>query len=273
MPPRAREKDYAKIARSKITFPSEMQRLPKILVYARNKAGKTTFTTSVGRDNVIIADPEIGTIAMKSKNPHVWPITQWEDLDDFYQFCRLDLPCEKCDPHHKFTWASLDGMTRISNMALRFVMKLAEERNLDRTPGIVDRRDYYKSGELVKNLLINFHNLNKGVIYTAQERQVEAVDDDEDEDAENSPSAFVPDVPRGIRGHLNSLVDVIGRLYVVKADVKGEMKAQRRLWVGESVRYDTGYRSEYTLPDMIKYPTVPKLIRLMETGSATRKDA
>jgi hypothetical protein len=149
------------------------------------------------------------------------------------------------------------------------VMKVQEERSLTRIPGFVEQRDYGKSGELMKDMLVRFHNLPMGIIFTAQERQVEAADSEEDEDMENLPSAYVPDLPKGVRGAANAIVDVIGRIYVAKND---EEKPERRLWLGESARYDTGYRSEFVLPDYIRNPTVPKLVRLMRTGStATRK--
>jgi hypothetical protein len=82
---------------------------------------------------------------------------------------------------------------------------------------------------------------------------------------------YIPDLPKGVRSYVNSLVDVIGRLYVAKIDSpkNPELKiAQRRLWIGESLKYDTGYRSDYTLPDMIKMPSIPKLVALMDTGKA-----
>src|SRR5882672_438834 len=268
---RAKEKDYAAIASRKIFFPSEKVVLPKILVYARNKQGKTTFSTSAGRMTTLIADPEHGTARMKTKDPHEWPISRWVDMEDYYQFCRAGLPCPRCKPEHDFTWAGIDGMSRISHMALRHVMKQQEERDLTRIPGMVQLKDYGKAGELVKEMLTNFHNLNMGVIYTAQERQVAALDSEEDDESEDSESMYVPDLPKGIRGMTNSLVDVIGRLYVVRTMVKGDEKPQRRLWLGESIKYDTGYRSEYVLPDFLKYPTIPKLIRLMETGKSTKE--
>lgn len=270
MATRAAEKDYAAIAARRIIFPSQQTPLPKILAYGANKKGKTTFTTSVGRENIIIADPERGTARMKIKDPHVWPIGNWADMDDFYQYCRSGLPCPHCKPRHNFTWAGIDGLTRISNMSLRHVMRIQEERSLDRQPGMVQRQDYGKAGELVKEMLTNFHNLNMGVVYTSQERQIASNDSEEDEDSEDVESMFVPDLPKGVRSMVNSLVDVIGRLYVVKAVVKGEEKAQRRLWLGESTKYDTGYRSDYSLPDYVKYPSIPKLLRLIETGSAAK---
>ena len=102
-------------------------------------------------------------------------------------------------------------------------------------------------------------------VFTAQERQDGAYDDSDDADSEEASIAYIPDLPRGVRGVANSLVDVIGRLYVVKSD---SGKAERRLWIGESVKYDTGYRSDFVLPETLRNPTVPKLVRLIRTGKA-----
>ena len=251
-------KDYNAIARQRISRPSEQKRYPRFLVYSRNKKGKTTFAISAGVDRTIVADPEHGTDEMKSKNPHVWHIERWEDLDDFYNFLKYG--------KHEYQWVVIDGLTKMSNMALKYVMKLQEEKSLDRIPGMVQQRDYGKSGELMKDLLTRFHNLPMGIIFTAQERMEESNDSEEDEDVEDSGAAFVADMPKGVRGYANSIVDVIGRLYVVKTE---EGKAERRLWIGESLKYDTGYRSDFALPDYVRAPTIPKLVRLMRTGSAT----
>lgn len=257
------KKDYAAIAAKHIIRPGEVKSRPRILVYSRNKKGKTTFSLSAGVENTLVLDPEAGTKEMKQKNPHVWPIDKWEDIDDAYEFLRHG--------DHEYTWVSVDGLTKMANMSLKYVMRQQEEKSLTRIPGFVEQRDYGKSGELIKDLLTRFHNLPMGVVFTAQERQVDAYDSEEDEDMENLPSAYVPDLPKGVRGAANSIVDVIGRLYVVRDDTVDPPKPERRLWVAESVRYDTGYRSDFVLPDYIRKPTLPKLVRLMRTGSATAK--
>lgn len=256
-----KSKDYAAIAKKKLTKPSKASRKPKLHIYGGHKKGKTTFCMSAGIGNVVILDPEHGTDPFKKKDPDVWHVGEWAEVDEFYQWVRTG--------DHNFEWIALDGLTKLSAMALRYVMKVAEERNLDRQPGMVDRRDYGKAGELMRQMLTNFHNLPYGVIYTSHERMIEAdFDSEDDEDAEDAAAMFVPDLPKGVRGMVNTLVDVIGRIYVVNVEVKGETKKQRRLWIGESVKYDTGYRSDYApLPDMVKVPTVPKLVRLLETGS------
>lgn len=249
-------KDYDAIARQRITRPSTIKRFPKFLIYSRNKKGKSTFGLSAGVEKTLVLDPEHGTDEMRSKDPNVWHIERWEDIDDAYNFLRYS--------KHEYQWVSVDGLTKLSNMSLKYVMKLQEEKSLDRIPGLVQQRDYGKSGELMKDMLTRFHSLPMGVIFTSQERMEEGNDSEEDEDAEGGGAAFVPDIPKGVRGYANSIVDIIGRLYVVKNDAG---KSERRLWIGESIKYDTGYRSDFALPDYVKNPTVPKLVRLVRTGS------
>jgi len=274
MAPTKGKKDYAAIAKRKITTPQDLKdkRLPRILVYGRNKKGKTRFAMSA--PDVLILDPEHGTDEMVKLNPHVWHIDSWEELDDAYKFLKMG--------DHPYRWVCLDGMTKIHNMALRWVMNLMEEQDLDRKPGLVQQRDYGRAGEMTKGLMWNFHNLPMGVIFTAQERMEvpQMVMEDDDEDVEEASASYVPDLPKGARSTLNSIVSVIGRIYTVKVDVPvrnkqtGEMeekkKVQRRLWLEPHPAYDTGYRSDYELPPFIKNPTVPKLVQLMREGKVTK---
>lgn len=248
-------KDYNAIAKQRITRPADQHRFPKLMVYARNKKGKTTLSLSAGVEQTLVLDPEMGTDEMKTKNPHVWKIERWQDLDDAYNFLRFGT--------HDYKWASVDGLTKFSNMSLKYVMKMQEEKSLDRIPGFVQKQDYGKAGELMKDLLTRFHSLPMGVVFTAQERMEDPNQSEEDDDIEGGQPMFVPDLPKGVRNYANSIVDVIGRLYVVKTDGKSE----RRLWIGESQKYDTGYRSDFVLPDYVKSPTIPRLVRLLRTGS------
>lgn len=272
----ATRKNYAEIAAGAIYRPADeispaTKRKPKILAYSKNKKGKSTLAASAG-DRVLFADPEWGASKMKSKNPHIWPISQWADMDDFYKFLRMGGKCPRkgCESGegHPFEWAAIDGMTKLSNMALKHVMRVQEERDLDRVVGMVQQRDYGRAGELMKDMMHQFHNMDLGVIYTAQERQDAPFTGDEDEESEVATASYVPDLPKGVRGQLTSVVDVIGRLYVVKVEGRdGVVKPQRRLWIGPSLQYDTGYRSDYQLPDMVKVPTIPKLVKLMAEGT------
>jgi hypothetical protein len=267
-------KDYAAIARANIRKPSQSERGPRVLVYGRNKKGKTRFCTSVGVGKILIIDPEDGTKHETKIDPDVWPVTSWDDINDIYMFLKTG--------KHSYEWVALDGLTRITNMALRWVMNQEEERNLERKPNQVGKQDYGKSGEMVKGMLHNFDSLRSmGLIITTQERmrEVEA-SGEEDDDVGAVSHVFVPDLPAGVRSSVNSIVDVIARIYTVRGEFPRQFKKRgsdevitkmvegvhRRLWLGNHNSYDTGYRSEYVLPDFISEPTLPKLIQLMKEG-------
>lgn len=260
-------KDYAAIAAAHISKPSQSTRLPKWLVYSRSKKGKTTFGISAGIDITLVLDPEDGTDEMKKKDPNRWKLNKWEDIDDAYNYLRLG--------KHPYKWITVDGLTKFQNMALKYVMHLEEENSLTRIPGMVQQRDYGKAGELMKDLMMKFHNLPYGVVYTAQERQVDGGEWEEDEDIESAPSMYVSDLPKGVKNHINALVDGIGRMYVVRVEIPSDdaelptqYKTERRLWLAQSEKYDTGFRSDYPLPDYLKNPTIPRLQRLIRTGTA-----
>jgi hypothetical protein len=249
--------DFEALAAKHITRPADKVRYPKFLIYGRNKKGKSTFALSGGIEKTLVLDPEDGTDEMRTSNPHVWKISSWEDIDDAVNFIKY--------AEHQYQWISVDGLTRYANMALKHVMKLQEEKSLDRIPGMVQLKDYGKAGELMKDFLTRLHNLPIGVIFTAQERMMESADSEEDEDAGGEDALFIPDLPKGVRSYVNSIVDVIGRIYVVKVD---EETYERRLWIGESLKYDTGYRSDHVLPQYLPKPTAIRLTRLIRTGSA-----
>lgn len=274
----AGKKDYAAIAAAKIHKPGQRRRMPRILVYSRNKKGKTRFCTTA--PNVLILDPETGTTEEKRSAPDVWPLDSWDDLNEAYQFIKSGGKSPITGEPYK--WVAIDGATRLSNMSLRWVMHQEEERNLERRPGQVGKQDYGRSGEMFKGVLHNFHALDTiGLIITAQERMIEVEElGEEDEDADSVTAMFVPDLPKGIRSACNSIVDVIGRIYTVRGTFPKQFKKRgtnevitkevegvhRRLWIGPHASYDTGYRSDFDLPDFLTTPTVPALIRAMREG-------
>lgn len=276
-------KDYAAIARAKITKPGT-GRMPRYLVYGRNKKGKTRFCATA--PDVLILDPEDGTVAETKLNPDVWPVSQWSDLDEVYNAIKGGFKSPKTNKPYQ--WVALDGMTRMLSMAIDFVSKQQAERDLTRQPNQVDQRTYGQANRMIESMLHNFHSLrNVGIILTAQERvvEIESMEDlGDDDDATPASYMYVPDLTKGARAPLNQIVDVIGRIYVVRGDFEQktrvrqgdktviktkEVNTQRRLFVGPHEMYDTGYRSGFTLPDFIKEPTVATLGRALREGKVT----
>lgn len=273
-------KDYVAIARAKIAT-AGTGRMPRYLVYGRNKKGKTRFAATA--PNVLIADPEDGTIAETKLNPDVWHVTEWADLDDIYHAVKSGIKSPKTNKPYE--WVALDGMTKMLSMAIDFVSRQQAERDLTRQPNQVDQRTYGQANRMVESMLHNFHSLRHiGLVFTAQERVVEIKDMEDlgdDDDASPAGYQYVPDLTKGARAPLNQVVDVIGRIYVVRGEFetkrrvmvdgkpmikKFQSKIQRRLFVAPHEMYDTGARTEYSLPDFIKEPTIASLTRALREG-------
>lgn len=274
-------KDYAAIARAKIANAGS-GRMPRYLIYGRNKKGKTRFCATA--PNVLIVDPEDGSIAETKLNPEVWNVTQWTELDEVYHFIKGGGKSPKTGEPYK--WVALDGMTRMLSMAKDYVMGQLMEKDLTKKPTDIDlRRVYGKANQLIEATLHNFHSLRGiGLIFTASERMIEIENlEDLGNDEEATPSGYmyVPDLSPGARSPLNQVVDLIGRIYVVRGEfeVKRRVKVgektvirttthttQRRLFVGPHEMYDTGYRSGFTLPDFLPEPTVASVGRALREG-------
>lgn len=245
--------------------------MPRLLVYGRNKKGKTHFCATA--PDVLILDPEDGTAKETGIDPAVWPITSWEDVVDAYHYLKSG--------DHTYKWVALDSFTKTYTILLHWLMRShSGEIDLEKVPQSVRIQSYGQANELVKGVLHNFHSLrNIGFIITCQERMVgvETVDDIDDDEATPISYQIVPDLPKGARAAVNQMVDLTGRLYVVQGDFERRVRQngrvevisetrQRRLWVGVDDRYETGYRSAHLLPDFLENPTVKSVVRAMNQG-------
>lgn len=235
------------------------------LIYGRNKKGKTHFCTTA--PNVLIIDPEDGTDGLIDAGPDVYSLTAWTQFDDLYKFLKYD--------KHPYEYIAFDGMSRFANMALRFAKsgaKGAGDLSLISSPGQSRIQDYGAAGELMKGLMYNFHSLDIGKIYTAQERSIDAVALEEDEESPTigpEDRVYVPDLPAGTKSAVNAIVDVIGRAYTIRKDHPQDLSKKvtsYRLWLAPTHNYDTGFRSEYRLPDYMINPSIDKLTNLIRTG-------
>jgi hypothetical protein len=262
-------KDYMALAKQRIRTPRSQaeagrQRMPRILLYSRNKKGKTRLASTA--PNVLILDAEDGTKYETKLNPKVWPVPDWQEINDAYHYLKAG--------EHPYQWVTLDGLPKIYNSALIYVGRRQEEKDLSRIPGMVQVQDYNKANQLMSGLLWNFHALSDlGLIITSQERMLEVVElGDADDDSEAVSHRFVADVPDGCRSTVNSIVDIIGRMYIVRGEfekkfrkpdgeiVTKKVNKQHRLWIGPHNLYDTGFRSEYDLPDFLPDPKISTIL-------------
>lgn len=264
----ARGPDYAAIAKTKIVTPGSEGRMPRLLVYGRNKKGKSTFGNSA--PNVLWVDPDDNPAPYSVDR---WPVTKWEDLDEIYSFLR--------GGKHGYQWVNLDGVTKMYFYGMRWTKRQHVEGSITKRPDQKKIQEYGKTNDIFETMLHNFHSLRDiGIVLSAQERMIPVTEMDnleDDEDHEPTSYQYAVSLPKGARAPLNAMVDLTGRIYVVRGDftrrvkVDGEWEEQeytkqRRLFIGVDDMYETGYRSNHVLPDVINDPTVTKVVRALRTG-------
>ena len=266
--------DYLAIARRKISRPKP--KLPSMVIYGRNKKGKTRLCASA--PDVLILDPEGGTSA---ETVDVWPIEHWEDLNEALQALKSGVKGTTGKPYQ---WVALDGCTRFASMALTFFQGKSDPKgSIGSKPAQRRIQDFGGAGELFKSMVLNFLTLPMGVIFTAQERMVEPQQSPQglpEEDSDGLSCFLVPDLPRGCRSTLNAAVDLIGRVYTTteektkrvkvngKIEIREYREIQRRLWIAPHEAYDTGYRTDLpNLPDYLTNTTVPLIVSTIRRSS------
>jgi len=204
-----------------------------MVVYSKNKVGKTRFACSSELKTLVIDCNERGTTSVrKYKNASKYRVQVWDDLDAIYWLLRSG--------EHDFEVVVIDTVTMLAIVCMKFVLKDDHDRDFNRDPKSPDQRSWGKLGEHLKDVIIKFRNLPMHVIFTAQEKRT----DSEDEDG-TITSEVHPELSPSPRSTLLSAVDIIGRMYVADTvDKKGKTVKERRMLLGSHPKYVAGNRFE-----------------------------
>lgn len=212
---------------------SEVDPYLKMVVYSRNKVGKTRFACSSGLKTLLIDCNEKGSASVrKQSNVIFYPMTRWEDLDPIYWYLR--------GGDHDFEVACIDTVTMLATLGMKWVLKDDVERDFNRDPLTPDKRSWGKLGEMMKDAIIRFRNLNMHIVFNAQEKTTNAEDDDGGMVTETHPE--LSPSPRSV---LLSSVGIIGRLYTREVETpEGKKKMERRMLLGSHPKFVSGNRYE-----------------------------
>ena len=142
-----------------------------LLVYGPSGVGKTVFGGS--HERVLFIAVEKGTVSAKrmGSKGKVWPVHEWNDLEAAYSWL-MDNPDE-------FEWVVLDSITEMQQMAIRDILKKANEENSSRDLDIPAIQDHQKWQNIYKRFISSFIDLPVNVLFTALVRT--AQDEDKEE--------------------------------------------------------------------------------------------
>lgn len=216
----------------------------KVLVYADNKVGKTTFAASAPKCIIVDVNEE-GTrsVAGKKTGAQYISVTEFMEIPEVYWWIKK---------HRKrYESVSLDTVTAMVHLAMKQALGERAKRSGE-TIQYPDQRAWGRVKELMMPQILNFRNLPLHVIFTAQEKRW--MDDDGDLEA------IVPDIQGASLGITMGAVGVVGHLSKVRPKKRADRtkKWPRRLLVGDHEVIKTGDR--VGLPRILTNATMADII-------------
>jgi phage nucleotide-binding protein len=203
----------------------------KMVVYGRNKQGKTVFACHSDLKTLLIDCNERGYASVRDRaNVTIYELQRWEDLDPIYWYLR--------GGKHEFQVVVIDTVTMLANICMKWVLKENADRDMTADVLTPDRRSWGKLGEAMKETIIRFRNLPMHVIFTAQEKMTTNEDDDG-----GTVQEIHPELSPSPRSTLLSAVDIIGRIYVKEVELENDKKRlERRMLLGAHTKFVSGNR-------------------------------
>lgn len=222
-----------------------------IVVYGRNKTGKTRFACDSTLKTLVIDCNERGTITVRKMAPRVqrFRIKRWEDADLIYWFL--------ASGQHDFDVIVVDTITMLATVCMNWVLKEQEDRDLTREKKTPDQRSWGKMGEHIIEFITKIRDLPYHTVFTAQEKETFT----EEEDG-SSTSLIHPELSPRPRSTLLSATSLIGRIYVAETvdEDTGKKIYERRMLIGPHSKYVTGGRFEDEMKRIERNPTLGKFL-------------
>ncbi len=266
----------ARIARLKkieanIVQVSKIKRQLHMLVWGRQKSGKTAFIAS-GPKPIILAC-EDGTETIKTypdvpifpvdRETGIYITARWKHASEFLYYLRYG--------DHDRKTVGVDTTTALLRMAVRFINKDEEIRDEFRAKGTTDQRTWGRVGSLLNEFMEDLaavcNERGMNLIWTAQERALG------EEQAVKAGSDFVPDLTPSVRSTILAQPSIITRT-IIEDDMEGDVEDTNLKYgmVFKHAEWPVGVR-ESILKGVKPFPpqafnvTVPKLVRRLKPRS------
>ncbi len=247
---------------------SEIVRNLNMLVWGRQKSGKTALIAS-GPKPIILACEDGTETIMTYPDVQVFPVdksgtyitARWKHAADFLYYLRYG--------DHDRKTVGVDTTTALLRMAVRFINKDEEIRDDFRAKGTTDQRTWGRVGallnEFMEDLTAVCNERGMHLIWTAQERALG------EEQATQAGSYFVPDLTPSVRSTILAQPSIIART-IIEDDMEGEIEDTKLKYgmVFKHAEWPVGVR-ESILKGVKPFPaqafnvTVPKLVRRLTT--------
>lgn len=189
----------------KIKLASEMPLYVKALIYGEPGAGKTYLACTAPNPLVLLTEYDVSKPTMRrvqldlKKEIAVWPITEWKDLEEAFEFLQSG--------EHDFQTVVLDSLTDLNRRLTRAVIDHAVERRPSHDPDVPEQGDWFRVSEKLRHMVRMFRDLPMHVVMTALVQDV------------RQEMLKIPLVqPKSLALELPGLFNLVGCLKAVEGD-------------------------------------------------------
>jgi hypothetical protein len=211
----------------------------RVVIYGRNKTGKTKFLGSGGA-GVLVVKLEEGTLSIRGSGASEYPkskdkVETWEEVEALYYYLKAQADAGTL----KYDILGFDTTTRMRQLILRHVV--LGSAAFDPTKDVMTPmlKDYGTAGQKMIYWLAAFSTLPMHQVWLVQEKSGGEGDD------EMSGYDIYPDLPTQVRNYVLGDADVIGRTFkkTVEDKTTGKPVTQFRIQFGPSENILTGDRT------------------------------
>lgn len=247
--PKPRRKKPTKAVNPRISKAGRKRNSARILIYGKNKTGKTTFLGTMG-DKMLVVNMEDGTASIRDSGADQWDVHSWQDVEDLYWYVKQGLE----DGDFPYTTLGWDTLTRLFDIVLRNIATGSDGFDPENDIMQPTIRDYGLATQRLKYWIAAFHALPINHVWLCQERSGMAEDTEDAYD-------IVPDLPQALRAYIVGDCDVVGRTFIRSVvDPKTNRQVPSfRLLVGPNEKAITGDRYKVLKP-VIANPKLPDIV-------------
>jgi phage nucleotide-binding protein len=225
----------------------------KIVVYGRNKQGKTWFAGSSELKTLMIDCNEKGQETLADRdNVFVYHLNSWAEENDLYWWIKT--------AKHDYEVIVVDTVSSLAQLCMKHVMReAAHDSSID--PAMPNKQHWGKVAQLMSTFLTDWRNLPYHVIFLAQERKW--IEENDEDGEEGVLIEVTPSLSKAPLQTLLSVVGTIGRIYVRETEREGKKVFEHRMLLGPHERYSGGTRIK-GLPRVMREPTLQRILDIRD---------
>jgi hypothetical protein len=240
------------------------------VLYGRSGSGKTTLASTFPKPILFldVKDRGLDSVA-DAKDTKMLPVESFADFEDIYWMIKND----EFDDEYKTI--VIDTVSQLQSIVVHEYQPKKDKKR-DTTPGdwgSLTRREWGDIAALMKEWLINYRDLEKNIVFIAQDRAFNFEEDDDGTEGLLLPEVG-PALSPSIAKTLNASVSMIGNTFIRRVKTTKEVRGKKVsrhnteycLRIGPSPIYTTKIRKpkEIIVPEVLVDPTYEDIEDIIE---------